>query len=97
MSLSLPPGDILETPPGYPFEEITYEDIKVEEVGRWIWVVCTLWRHQGPVLRSNWVLLGFRWWEEELSESFAKPNGKAKTSPSRQLRVNRREKPSSWR
>lgn len=42
MSLSLPPGDIIETPPGYPFEEITYEDIKVEEVGRWIWVVCTL-------------------------------------------------------
>lgn len=34
MSLTLPPGDILETPPGYPFEEINYEDIEVEEVGR---------------------------------------------------------------
>lgn len=33
MSLTLPSGDILETP-GYPFEEIDYEDIKVEEVGR---------------------------------------------------------------
>lgn len=34
MSLTLPSGDILETPPGYPFEEINYEDIEVEEVGR---------------------------------------------------------------
>lgn len=33
MSLTLPTGDILETPPGYPFEEINYEDIEVEEVG----------------------------------------------------------------
>lgn len=33
MSLTLPSGDILETPPGYPFEEINYEDIAVEEVG----------------------------------------------------------------
>lgn len=34
MALALPTGDMLETPPGYPFEEINYEDIKVEEVGR---------------------------------------------------------------
>ncbi len=34
MSLTLPSADILETPPGYPFEEINYEDIEVEEVGR---------------------------------------------------------------
>lgn len=34
MSLSLPSGEILETPPGYPFEEINYGDIEVEEVGR---------------------------------------------------------------
>lgn len=34
MSLTLPSGDILETPPGYPFEEINYEDIAVEEVCR---------------------------------------------------------------
>lgn len=33
MSLTMPSGDILETPPGYPFEEINYEDIEVEEVG----------------------------------------------------------------
>lgn len=32
MSLTLPPADMLETPPGYPFEEINYEDIEVEEV-----------------------------------------------------------------
>lgn len=30
MSLTLPSGDILETSPGYPFEEINYEDIAVE-------------------------------------------------------------------
>lgn len=34
MALALPTGDMLETPPGYPFEEINYEDIEVEEVGR---------------------------------------------------------------
>lgn len=33
MALALPTGDMLETPPGYPFEEINYEDIEVEEVG----------------------------------------------------------------
>ena len=33
MSLTMPSGDILETPPGYPFEEINYDDIEVEEVG----------------------------------------------------------------
>ncbi|XP_075869132.1 mitogen-activated protein kinase kinase kinase 7 isoform X2 [Nelusetta ayraudi] len=32
MALALPTGDMLETPPGYPFEEINYEDIEVEEV-----------------------------------------------------------------
>ncbi|XP_024147252.1 mitogen-activated protein kinase kinase kinase 7 isoform X2 [Oryzias melastigma] len=32
MSLTLPPSEMLETPPGYPFEEINYEDIEVEEV-----------------------------------------------------------------
>ncbi|XP_062415491.1 mitogen-activated protein kinase kinase kinase 7 isoform X1 [Pungitius pungitius] len=32
MSLTLPSADIHETPPGYPFEEINYEDIEVEEV-----------------------------------------------------------------
>ncbi|XP_056283915.1 mitogen-activated protein kinase kinase kinase 7 isoform X2 [Pseudoliparis swirei] len=32
MSLTLPSTDILETSPGYPFEDINYEDIEVEEV-----------------------------------------------------------------
>ena len=32
MSQTLPSADMLETPPGYPFEEINYEDIEVEEV-----------------------------------------------------------------
>lgn len=32
MSLTLPSAEMLETPPGYPFEEINYEDIEVEEV-----------------------------------------------------------------
>lgn len=42
-------------------------------------------------------VLNFRWWEEELLELFAKPNGKAKTLRSRRLRVNLRGKPSSLR
>ena len=39
MSLTLPSAEMLETPPGYPFEEINYEDIEVEEVGVFIFVV----------------------------------------------------------
>lgn len=39
MAVALPTGDMLETPPGYPFEEINYEDIAVEEVGRLVVVV----------------------------------------------------------
>lgn len=39
MAVALPTGDMLETPPGYPFEEINYDDIKVEEVGRLVVVV----------------------------------------------------------
>ena len=31
--MSTPSADMLETPPGYPFEEIEYGDIDVEEVG----------------------------------------------------------------
>ncbi|XP_057678562.1 mitogen-activated protein kinase kinase kinase 7 isoform X2 [Corythoichthys intestinalis] len=46
MSVSLPSGDMLETSPGYPFEEINYEDIEVEEVvGRGAF---------GVVCRANW-------------------------------------------
>uniref|UniRef100_A0A8C6WI60 Mitogen-activated protein kinase kinase kinase 7 n=1 Tax=Neogobius melanostomus TaxID=47308 RepID=A0A8C6WI60_9GOBI len=46
MSLSLPPAEMLETPPGYPFEEINYDDIEVEEVvGRGAF---------GVVCRAKW-------------------------------------------
>lgn len=38
MSLTLPSAEMLETPPGYPFEEINYEDIEVEEVSVCIYV-----------------------------------------------------------
>lgn len=30
--MSVPSADMIETPPGYPFEEIDYADIDVEEV-----------------------------------------------------------------
>lgn len=30
--MSVPCAEMLETPPGYPFEEIDYADIEVEEV-----------------------------------------------------------------
>lgn len=30
--MSVPSADMIETPPGYPFEEIDYVDIEVEEV-----------------------------------------------------------------
>lgn len=30
--MSMPSADMLETPPMYPFEEIEYADIEVEEV-----------------------------------------------------------------
>lgn len=30
--MSVPSAEMLETPPGYPFEEINYADIEVEEV-----------------------------------------------------------------
>lgn len=39
MALALPTGDMLETPPGYPFEEINHDDIEVEEVGRFFFFV----------------------------------------------------------
>lgn len=40
MSLTLPSAEMLETPPGYPFEEINYEDIEVEEVGVFVFYAC---------------------------------------------------------
>uniref|UniRef100_A0A3Q3GQ57 Mitogen-activated protein kinase kinase kinase 7 n=1 Tax=Labrus bergylta TaxID=56723 RepID=A0A3Q3GQ57_9LABR len=55
MSLSLPPADILETPPGYPFEEINYEDIEVEEVvGRGAFgVVCKAkWKGKDVAIKT---------------------------------------------
>ncbi|XP_045916219.1 mitogen-activated protein kinase kinase kinase 7 isoform X3 [Micropterus dolomieu] len=55
MSLTLPPADILETPPGYPFEEINYEDIEVEEVvGRGAFgVVCKAkWKGKDVAIKT---------------------------------------------
>ncbi|XP_068198295.1 mitogen-activated protein kinase kinase kinase 7 isoform X2 [Antennarius striatus] len=55
MSLTLPPADILETPPGYPFEEINYDDIEVEEVvGRGAFgVVCKAkWKGKDVAIKT---------------------------------------------
>ncbi|XP_061559984.1 mitogen-activated protein kinase kinase kinase 7 isoform X2 [Phycodurus eques] len=55
MSLSLPSADMLETPPGYPFEEINYEDIEVEEVvGRGAFgVVCKAkWKGKDVAIKT---------------------------------------------
>ncbi|XP_077567606.1 mitogen-activated protein kinase kinase kinase 7 isoform X2 [Stigmatopora nigra] len=55
MSLSLPSGDMLETSPGYPFEEINYEDIEVEEVvGRGAFgVVCKAkWKGKDVAIKT---------------------------------------------
>nr|XP_057932352.1 mitogen-activated protein kinase kinase kinase 7 isoform X2 [Doryrhamphus excisus] len=55
MSLSLPSTEMLETPPGYPFEEINYEDIKVEEVvGRGAFgVVCKAkWKGKDVAIKT---------------------------------------------
>lgn len=109
MSLTLPTGDILETPPGYPFEEINYEDIEVEEVSALCFCclvhtikLCWCGREVGQYhhlwsgkFNSNcWF---FRWWEEERLGSCAKPSGKAKMLQLRPSRANRSGKPSSLR
>ncbi|XP_035534328.1 mitogen-activated protein kinase kinase kinase 7 isoform X2 [Morone saxatilis] len=55
MSLTLPSADIIETPPGYPFEEINYEDIEVEEVvGRGAFgVVCKAkWKGKDVAIKT---------------------------------------------
>ncbi|XP_008396693.1 mitogen-activated protein kinase kinase kinase 7 isoform X1 [Poecilia reticulata] len=55
MSQTLPPSDMLETPPGYPFEEINYEDIEVEEVvGRGAFgVVCKAkWKGKDVAIKT---------------------------------------------
>ncbi|XP_028252928.1 mitogen-activated protein kinase kinase kinase 7 isoform X2 [Parambassis ranga] len=55
MSLALPSADMLETPPGYPFEEINYEDIEVEEVvGRGAFgVVCKAkWKGKDVAIKT---------------------------------------------
>lgn len=55
MSLTLPPADMLETPPGYPFEEIDYVDIEVEEVvGRGAFgVVCKAkWKGKDVAIKT---------------------------------------------
>ncbi|XP_060947139.1 mitogen-activated protein kinase kinase kinase 7 isoform X1 [Limanda limanda] len=55
MSQTLPSADMLETPPGYPFEEINYEDIEVEEVvGRGAFgVVCKAkWKGKDVAIKT---------------------------------------------
>ncbi|KAM3602269.1 uncharacterized protein V6R79_001137 [Siganus canaliculatus] len=55
MSLTIQSTDILETPPGYPFEEINYEDIEVEEVvGRGAFgVVCKAkWKGKDVAIKT---------------------------------------------
>ncbi|XP_061563431.1 mitogen-activated protein kinase kinase kinase 7 isoform X2 [Cololabis saira] len=55
MSLTLPSSEMLETPPGYPFEEINYEDIEVEEVvGRGAFgVVCKAkWKGKDVAIKT---------------------------------------------
>uniref|UniRef100_A0A3Q3L3Z9 Mitogen-activated protein kinase kinase kinase 7 n=1 Tax=Mastacembelus armatus TaxID=205130 RepID=A0A3Q3L3Z9_9TELE len=55
MSLALPSTDMLETPPGYPFEEINYDDIEVEEVvGRGAFgVVCKAkWKGKDVAIKT---------------------------------------------
>ncbi|XP_069017751.1 mitogen-activated protein kinase kinase kinase 7 isoform X2 [Embiotoca jacksoni] len=53
--MSLTSADMLETPPGYPFEEINYEDIEVEEVvGRGAFgVVCKAkWKGKDVAIKT---------------------------------------------
>ncbi|XP_062322890.1 mitogen-activated protein kinase kinase kinase 7 isoform X1 [Osmerus eperlanus] len=53
--MSLPSADMLETPPGYPFEEIEYADIEVEEVvGRGAFgVVCKAkWKGKDVAIKT---------------------------------------------
>ncbi|XP_058469274.1 mitogen-activated protein kinase kinase kinase 7 isoform X1 [Solea solea] len=55
MSITLPPADMIETPPGYPFEEINYENIEVEEVvGRGAFgVVCKAkWKGKDVAIKT---------------------------------------------
>uniref|UniRef100_A0A1A7YG07 Mitogen-activated protein kinase kinase kinase 7 n=1 Tax=Iconisemion striatum TaxID=60296 RepID=A0A1A7YG07_9TELE len=55
MSQTLPSSDMLETPPGYPFEEINYDDIDVEEVvGRGAFgVVCKAkWKGKDVAIKT---------------------------------------------
>uniref|UniRef100_A0A673BL15 Mitogen-activated protein kinase kinase kinase 7 n=1 Tax=Sphaeramia orbicularis TaxID=375764 RepID=A0A673BL15_9TELE len=55
MSLTLPSAEMLETPTGYPFEEINYEDIEVEEVvGRGAFgVVCKAkWKGKDVAIKT---------------------------------------------
>ncbi|KAG7460667.1 hypothetical protein MATL_G00201170 [Megalops atlanticus] len=53
--MSVPSADMLETPPGYPFEEIDYQEIEVEEVvGRGAFgVVCKAkWRGKDVAIKT---------------------------------------------
>lgn len=112
MALALPTGDMLETPPGYPFEEINYEDIEVEEVCR-LFVVAVvvstcsesnvpppsplLMTTSGAIKYNVPIDDAFRLSDEERLGSCAKPSGKAMMWPSRPSRVNQRGKLLLWR
>uniref|UniRef100_A0AAY4B8X4 Mitogen-activated protein kinase kinase kinase 7 n=1 Tax=Denticeps clupeoides TaxID=299321 RepID=A0AAY4B8X4_9TELE len=55
LAMSVPSADMLETPPGYPFEEIDYADIEVEEVvGRGAFgVVCKAkWKGKDVAIKT---------------------------------------------
>ncbi|XP_051954199.1 mitogen-activated protein kinase kinase kinase 7-like isoform X2 [Xyrauchen texanus] len=55
LAMSMPSADMLETPPMYPFEEIEYDDIEVEEVvGRGAFgVVCKAkWRGRDVAIKT---------------------------------------------
>uniref|UniRef100_A0A8C8F045 Mitogen-activated protein kinase kinase kinase 7 n=2 Tax=Oncorhynchus tshawytscha TaxID=74940 RepID=A0A8C8F045_ONCTS len=55
LAMSLPSADMIETPPGYPFEEIDYVDIEVEEVvGRGAFgVVCKAkWKGKDVAIKT---------------------------------------------
>lgn len=45
-------ADMLETPPGYPFEEIDYVDIEVEEVSNKLAISTFDWNVRDPMMQK---------------------------------------------
>lgn len=50
--MSLPSADMIETPPGYPFEEIDYVDIEVEEVSNKLAISTFDWNVRDPMMQK---------------------------------------------